>query len=248
MTDTKTTKIMYDKYAKDYHQGIFDKRNIWHKHIEKPTMINFLKKEIKGKKVLDLGCGSGPFIKELLSLGAKKVKGIDLSKGLIEIARKENPEVEFYVGNAERTPFKKNEFDIITSSLMVHYVKDLTKLFKEVSRILNKKGAFVFSMHHPVMEVTSRMKINGKKSNKKILLKPYFNNDKYNWKLKDKMNMIAYHHTFEMIFEALNKNGFVVENLAEPRAPKKTIKLNKRVYERTNTRPSFLVIKAKKLK
>lgn len=239
-------KKSYNKYAEYYHREINNESNIWHKFIEKPVMINFLKGETKDKKILDLGCGSGFFIKELTKMGAKKVIGLDISKKLIEIAKKENPKIDFYVGSALKTPFKKNEFDVVVSSLMVHYIKNLNKLFGEISRILNKKGLFVFSMHHPLMEVSERMKINGKKSNKKILLKPYFHNKMYQWKLRDKLNLIGYHHTFEMIFNELSKNSFVVEDLKEPRAPKKTKKLNKKIYERTQRRPSFLIIKARK--
>ena len=62
------------------------------------------------------------------------------------------------------------------------------------------------------------------------------------------LKLIAYHHTFEMIFNALNKNGFVVENLIETRAPLKAKKLNKKVYDRSNRSPTFLVIKARKVK
>tara|TARA_Y100000310_G_scaffold285257_1_gene308599 strand:+ start:1650 stop:2387 length:738 start_codon:yes stop_codon:yes gene_type:complete len=242
----KIIKNIYNKNAQDYHQKIKSKEDIWHKFIEKPIIINFLKEEIKNKKVLDLGCGSGVFVKKIISLGAKNVKGFDLSSELIKIAKKENPDIDFYVGNAQNTSFKNKEFDIVTSSLMAQYIKDLNKLFGEVSRILKKKGVFVFSMHHPIQEVSERLKINGKKSDTKVLLKAYFHNNMYKWKLKCKMNMISYHHTFEMIFNALNKNGFVVENLAEPRAPKKAEKYNKKIYDRSNRRPSFLIIKARK--
>lgn len=244
MTNIKHTKRVYNEYAEEYHTGTVDKNNIWHSYIEKPAMIKFLRGEIKRKKVLDLGCGSGPFVKKLISLGAKKVSGIDLSSGLIDIAKRENPVCDFYVGDAKKTPFKKSEFDMVVSSLMVHYFKELNPLFKEVSRILKKSGLFVFSMHHPVMEVTGRLKVK-REYTKIIQFKKYFHNELYNWKLKDKMNMIAYHHTFENIFNGLEKNGFVVENLLEPRAPKSAEKLNKKIYDRSNFRPSFLVVKAR---
>jgi len=251
MKSKRIIKKSYDKYAESYHKGISKKANIWHKYIEKPTMINFLKDDIKKKKVLDLGCGSGPFSKKLLSLGAKKVKGIDLSEGLIEIAKKENPKLEFYVGDAQKTPFKNSEFDVVTSSLVAHYLKDLTKLFREVSRILKKKGLFVFSMHHPIMEVSGRSKINGKKSSKSIILKPYFHNNMYKFTIytpEGGVKLIAYHHTFEMIFNSLNNAGFVVEDLSEPTPPKRSEKLNKKSYVRSNRRPSFLIIKARKIR
>jgi len=245
MTNTKHTKEIYNKNAEYYHAGTQDKDNVWHFYIEKPAMIKFLKREIKGKKVLDLGCGSGPFVKKLIALGAEKVSGIDLSSGLIAIAKRENPISDFYVGDAKKTPFENSEFDIVSSSLMVHYFKELNPLFKEVSRILKQGGLFAFSMHHPVMEVTGRLEVNGAKTNT-IEFRKYFHNDLYHWKLKDSMDMIAYHHTFENIFNNLEKNGFVVESLLEPKAPQSAEKINKKVYDRSNFRPSFLVIKARK--
>ena len=124
MNSKEHTQKIYDKSAKEYHNYISHKNNIWHQNIEKPMMVKFLGREIKGKKVLDLGCGSGPFIKKLNSLGAKKVIGLDLSPKLIEIARKENSKTKFYVGDAKKTPFKKAQFNVINSSLMAHYFKD----------------------------------------------------------------------------------------------------------------------------
>lgn len=243
MTDIKHTKKVYNKYAEDYHQKISNKENIWHKYMEKPAIISLFKNEIKCKSVLDLGCGSGPFTKKLFSLGAKKVKGIDLSDELIKIAIKENPKAEFITGDAKKTPYKNKEFNLVVSSLMVHYFKDLKPLFKEVSRILKKNGLFVFSIHHPVMEVSGRLKVKGIKGS---LLKPYFHNNKYSWTLNKKMKMIAYHHTFEMIINTLNDSGFIVERILEPVAPKIVKKIKKTTYNRTHKRPSFLVVKARK--
>ncbi len=244
MTDTKHTKKVYNEHAEMYHKSILSKANIWHKYIEKPAMISLLKKEIKGKTVLDLGCGSGPFVKKLFSLGAKKVKGIDLSEELIKIAIRENPKAKFVVGDAKKTPYKNKGFNLVVSSLMVHYFKDLKPLFKEVARILNKKGLFVFSMHHPLMEVSGRLKVKIK-GIKGDLLRPYFHNKKYNWILNEKMKMIAYHHTFEMIVNSLNDSGFIIERVLEPVAPKKVKKIRRSTYERTNKRPSILIVKAR---
>ncbi|PIN91271.1 hypothetical protein COU57_01315 [Candidatus Pacearchaeota archaeon CG10_big_fil_rev_8_21_14_0_10_32_14] len=218
MTNTKHTKEVYDKFAQEYHDFFIDKNNIWHAYIEKPIMIQILKNEIKNKIVLDLGCGSGPFVKELYSLGAKKVYGLDLSPELIKIAKKENPSVDFVSGDAKKTNYKSYQFDIVSSSLMVHYFKSPGPLFAEVNRIIKKGGLFVFSMHHPVMEITHRLKLDEKTNITQF--ENYFHNNIYNWKLKDNMEMIVYYHTFELIFMDLNKNGFIVENLFEPLAPK----------------------------
>jgi len=174
---------------------------------------------------------------------------LDLSEGLISIAKREYKNIKFYQGDAKKTNFKNNEFDVIVSSLMVHYFNDLEPLFKEVSRLLKKRGEFIFSMHHPVMEVTHRLGVNGKKDKNKLILKDYFKEEKYSWKLgKEMKNMIAYHHTFETIIQSLVKEGFVVENLFETRPKKILEKIDKKDYDRANKKPSFIVIKARKVR
>ena len=245
MTNSKHTKDQYNQNSQLYHDGI--KGGRWYKYIEKPAMIKLLKEEVVGKKVLDLGCGSGVFVKKIYSLGAKKVIGSDLSSGLIKIAREQNPDIDFYVEDARKTHFKNNEFNVVNSSLVPHYFKNLSPLFNEVNRILKKNGAYVFSMHHPIMEVTHRLEANNKKS-KKLVFEPYFHNDLYEWKLREKMNMISYHHTFENIFSSLKKSGFKVDDLVEPIAIKKMEKLDKEFYDRIKKRPCFLIIKARKVK
>lgn len=243
MTNLEHTKKVYDKYARMYHDKVSSKDNVWHKYIEKPAIISLIKKDVRGKSVLDLGCGSGPFVKELFSLGVKSVKGLDLSKELIKIARENNPRAEFSTGDARKTPYKNGEFEIVVSSLMAHYFKDLNPLFSEVSRILKNRGLFVFSMHHPVMEVSSRLNLRRVEGS---LLNPYFHNKKYVWTLNNKMKMIAYHHTFENIINSLSRSGFVIENVLEPQPPKNVEKIDKNIYKRANRRPSFLLIRARK--
>jgi len=64
-----------------------------------------ISKHIKGK-VLDIGCGYGR-----ISPWIKDYTGIDISPDLIEIAKREYPEKEFWVGDAKNLPFKDKEFD-----------------------------------------------------------------------------------------------------------------------------------------
>jgi len=249
MTNTKHTKREYDKFAREYHEHLLDnKENAWHRYVEKPVMKSILKDIIKNKIVLDVGCGSGIFTNELLKFKPKKIVGCDLSNGLIDIAKKEYSNINFYACDAKKTHFKKQEFEIVTSSLMCHYFDDLVPLFKEINRILKPNGYFVFSMHHPVMEITGKLVINNKIDKKNSIFREYFKEGLYKWKLGSEMkNMIAYHHTFETIFNSLNKSGFVVENLFETKALNELKKINKKEYNRVMKRPSFLVIKARKI-
>lgn len=237
-------KNIYDKFGKDYHQRDKNPSKAFCKQfIVIPAMTSFIRDMVRSKKVLDLACGSGTFTRNLASWGAKVI-GLDFSKILIEIASKENPSIKFCVGDARKIPFKNLQFDIISSSLMVHYVKNIKLLFNEVSRILKKRGLFIFSIHHPISEILKKIEINGKRV---FLLMPYFHKNKYTWNMIKGMEMISYHHTFENIINSLNDAGFVIERLLEPNPPKRSEKYNKKSYDRTSKYPSFCIIKARKI-
>ncbi len=238
----KINKKIYNKFSKEYHKELL-RENYWHRYIEKPAISSLLRDIVKNKKVLDLGCGSGIFSNEISTRWRAEVTGIDLSNGLIKIAEENYPKINFFVGNAQKTPFKDNSFDVITSSLMIHYFKNLRPLFKEVSRILKRRGIFVFSMHHPIKEVIHKLNI---KRIKGSLFTSYFNNDKYIWTLHNRLTLVSYHHTFEAIIEALYETGFYIERLLEPVSLKAGKKKNKKMYERSINRPTFLVIRAVK--
>lgn len=246
MKDLDITKNSYNRSAEEYHKNISGKdTNFYHKYLEKPAMISFLKGILKNKNVLDLGCGSGVFTKKLNSFGVKSIVGFDLSKEMINIARRENPNIKFYVGNAKKTPFKNSQFDVVSSSLVAHYFKNLKLFFKEVSRILKKGGYFVFSISHPLIGIRKGVMINGKEE--KILL-PYFSNIEYRWEIADGSEVVNYQYTFESLVNSLNDVGFIVERVLEPRPPKQTKKLFKKEFERTYDYPSFLIVKARKVK
>ena len=244
MLTKEYTKHIYNKFGLEYHKHRSNpKENFWNKFIEIPSMNLILRNLVRNKKVVDLGCGSGILTKRLKYWGADVV-GVDLSKNLIKIAEKENPNIKFYASDASKTPFKNSEFNIVTSSLMVHYFKNLTEIFNEANRILKVNGYFVFSIQHPVNEVIKEVKIGGVK---KFLLMPYFHNNKSKWKCTRHMKVITYHHTFESIFNALNESRFVTEMLLEPLPKKSTRKLDTESYYRTSKSPSFCIFKTRKI-
>jgi SAM-dependent methyltransferase len=242
--DIVHTKKSYDTYGKEYHRDRTDSRmNFYNRFLEKPTMKKLLKNIVDGKRVLDLGCGSGVFTKDLINWGGK-VKGIDLSKTLIEIAKKENPKAKFYIGNAVKTPFDDSEFDIVASNLVVHYFKDVKPLFKEVARVLKKGGIFVFYTHHPLIGNKRKVIIDGKDE---MVLLPYFENRRFTWEMLKGMEVISYQHNFENLVSGMHDTGFIVEELLEPKPPKHSKKLDKKIYDKTIKYPSACAIKARKV-
>ena len=96
-----------------------------------------------GEHILDLGCGDGTvtaMVAELLPDG--EVVGIDVSKGMIDVARpKERSNLHFELMDIDEMTFR-DEFDVIYSNATLHWVKDHDRLLGNTFRAL-RKGGFV---------------------------------------------------------------------------------------------------------
>ncbi len=143
-------KEAYDIAAKDFllsrTKGV-DRSGWANREVEQPAMYNLVS-GIKGKKILDLGCGPGIHLKEYISQGAIGY-GMDISPEMIKLAEKHCLEGQFKVGTVTEIPFDE-QFDVITASYVLDHVEDLNKLVIEVNRLLKKGGEFIFSVPHPV--------------------------------------------------------------------------------------------------
>lgn len=102
----------------------------------------------KTDAVLDLGCGDGLNIMLLNQIGIKKVVGMDISKKLLRMAEERNPKTKFFVGSAQKTPFKANSFDIVLIDSVLHHLMEYDNAVKEVKRILKKGGRLCFMEPH----------------------------------------------------------------------------------------------------
>jgi ubiquinone biosynthesis O-methyltransferase len=102
--------------------------------------------DVKGRKVLDVGCGDGAFAVELAKRGAI-VTGIDASAAMIEAAKDRATEaridVAFQVGAAEHLPFPPERFDIVTAVTILCFVDDAHPVFREIARVLRPGGRLV---------------------------------------------------------------------------------------------------------
>jgi len=103
--------------------------------------LSFLKLD-SSTKVLDVGCGSGLFLK-LASQSDAIVTGIDASPNLVEQARKRNPKATLQVGEMERLPFADCTFDVVCGFNSIQYAASAINALNEVKRVLKDKGRFL---------------------------------------------------------------------------------------------------------
>ena len=118
---------------------------------EWPTLRAMLP-PLQGKRVLDLGCGYGWFCRWARAAGAASVLGIDLSERMLERARADtsDPAITYLRASIDSATLDAASFDVVYSSLALHYIADFDALCRSVARALVPGGHFVFSVEHPI--------------------------------------------------------------------------------------------------
>lgn len=106
--------------------------------------------DIKDKsKILDVGCGGGGLIKELVKRTIAKVYGIDCSKDMVRMSKINNKKwlkknrVEVVTSSVSHIPYSENTFDIITAFETIQFWPNIVEDIKEIKRVLKKDGMFI---------------------------------------------------------------------------------------------------------
>ncbi len=98
------------------------------------------------KNLLDVGTGTGYLIELLSKNKNAKFFGIDISDGMIEIAKnKKIPSSTFIVGSANRLPFDDNTFDVVVCSQSFHHYPYPYDAMSEAYRVLKYGGIYIIS-------------------------------------------------------------------------------------------------------
>lgn len=98
----------------------------------------------KKLKVLDVGCGSGGITKSLKqSFPDFTFSGCDISKSAIYKANQEPEGIGFSVANAQKLPYKNNEFDVVIMDSVLDHLEKPEKAVKEAFRVLKRKGIYL---------------------------------------------------------------------------------------------------------
>ena len=226
----------------------------------KPQNLEEISKELTGKfdgKIL-ISILAGISIKNLKDyLKAKKVVGVDISRSLINIAKKNLPDVEFKVMDMEKLELAQSSFDLVYSSLVLHYVKDWTKVLGEVRKVLKKNGIFLFSTHSPIYwsafkkeDGNEKLRILGYKKDKKTkkikVYGDYFNVRKINDTWLDNFKVTYYHKPFSFIIKDILKSEFKIIDCIEPRPLDSVKRIDLEFWKKTSKLPLFIIFKLQK--
>jgi ubiquinone/menaquinone biosynthesis C-methylase UbiE len=145
-------------------QNIYDNADFFEQYSQLPRSVEGLDgapewpvlramlPDVRGLRVLDLGCGFGWFCRWAREQGAAQVLGIDVSEKMLARASTDSMEamITFTRADMEHLQLSPASFDLIYSSLALHYIERLGEFLAQAHRALVPGGRFVFSVEHPV--------------------------------------------------------------------------------------------------
>jgi SAM-dependent methyltransferase len=224
----------YDMIPARYAEKI-DERP-WNALYERPTTLGLLP-AVSGKDVLDAGCGHGWYADWLLRRGAR-VTAVDRSARMVALAS-ERLSGRARVIRADITDLRHTledgTFDVVLSSLVLHYVGDLLAAFSEWARVLRPSCSLVFSTHHPIHQAT-------------ILDPGYLHTEiiQEEWRWLGE-NVRYYRRPLRDLTEPLANAGFVIERICEP-SPSEALKIrDPEGYDQLCRVPAFIFVRARKV-
>jgi SAM-dependent methyltransferase len=202
--------------------------------------------DVGGLRVVDLGC-FGWFCRWAREHGAAQVLGLDLSEKMLARARAAHPDagIDYETADLDRLSLPEASFDLVYSSLALHYVEDVSHLFGTVHQALAPGGHFVFSTEHPIFMAPTKpgwvIDAEGRKTwpVDQYLVEGPRSTD---WLAK---GVVKHHRTIGATINALIRSGFTIGHVEEFRPTAEQIEAKPELAEELE-RPMFLLVSARR--
>ncbi|SCZ13951.1 Methyltransferase domain-containing protein [Paenibacillus polysaccharolyticus] len=237
--DDKAFFQNYSKMARSV-EGL-DAAGEWHE-------LQTLLPDLKDKRVLDLGCGFGWHCRYAREQQASTVIGVDLSENMLRRAREltNDLQIEYRQTAIEDIHFDQNQFDVVISSLVLHYIKHLHDVYRKINQCLVTGGTFILSVEHPIFTARAEQDWHYDAQGEKL----HWPVDHYHEQGQRIANfldhdVVKYHRTMATHLNELIGAGFIIQQVAES---KPSLEMMEQVpgMSDENRRPMFLMIVAMK--
>lgn len=242
---SESVRDAWDKVADTYTSGQAAGRDYYRYEFFGPAQVE-LCGDVRGLRVLDLGCGNGYFAREMAKGGAQ-VAAIDISPRMIEHAKAEQLlAIDYRVLDAAeaRSAFAPQTFDLATSCVALCDMPDPASVFSGVKELLKPGGRFVFSITHPCTDAPYRRWEREQDGSKKWLcIDRYFDEGAYEypwWGWGRDFVTPGLHVTLETWVAWVLAAGFQIRAIREPRPTSPALQSHPGLEDATRV-PYFLL-------
>jgi SAM-dependent methyltransferase len=170
--------------------------------------------DLRGKRVLELGCGGAQCSIAFAKAGATVI-GVDHSDAQLAYARqlceREEARVDLRLGDlAELAFLRADSVDLVFSAYAFGYVEDLNRVFRQAHRVLRAGAPLVFSLPHPAYDM-----IDDDGAEPLMIRRSYFDRGPVDVTVAG-VEVTTYHHTLSELFTALVRASYRVDVVLEP--------------------------------
>ena len=144
MSDYKNIKKYYDDYGTWYDK---ERDNTYYYSFINEIETDVVREYAKDKKTLEIGCGTGIILNQV-SQFTQESWGIDLSSGMLEVARNKGLKVK--EANAVNIPFDDEEFDVVYSFKVLAHIPNIKEVIAEIYRVLDQNGIAILEFYNPM--------------------------------------------------------------------------------------------------
>ncbi|UBH12978.1 class I SAM-dependent methyltransferase [Macrococcus armenti] len=204
--------------------------------------------DLEGRAVLDLGCGYGWHCQYAVESGASKVVGIDVSEKMLARAatQPDAHKITFLEQSMDELDFEPHEFEVVMSSLAIHYMPSFKDVVEQVKEVLTINGTFIFSIEHPVYTAEGSEEWVYDEAGNKL----HWPVDNYYKEGERETNFLGeevrkYHRTLSHYLSVLIDNNFVIKGIEEPEPSERMIEENPEMKHELR-RPMMLIISARR--
>jgi SAM-dependent methyltransferase len=175
-------------------------------------------------RTLEVGCGEGRVSRDLAARG-HRVTAIDASPTLIRLANDADPSSTYLQSDAAALPFASESFDLVVFFNSLMDVDDMEGSVREAARVLRHGGKLCACITHPMAdaghfassEPDSQFVIDGSYLGERRWFELDMERDGLH------MRFAGWAYSLEAYFTALEKAGFMIQAVREPRAPDHTV-------------------------
>jgi SAM-dependent methyltransferase len=201
-------------------------------HYDRPAVFA-LAGNVRGQRLLDVGCGAGHYTAELLDRGADVV-GVDGSERMLEHARSRVGSRATFVRHDLEQPLafaRDSSFDGAVLPLVLHHIDAREQLLAELARVLRPGGWLVVSTQHPTADWR---RLGGS----------YFTRERSEIEVGGgRWRIPAWRMPLQDLLEELTAPGFVLDRLVEPRPLEAFADADPVGYLRLLSEPEFLTMR-----
>jgi ubiquinone/menaquinone biosynthesis C-methylase UbiE len=234
----------WDRHSAAYQDAARLSTGVAHYGPDIPTEAELrLLGDLKGKKVLELGCGGAQCSIAFAKQGATAI-GVDFSPAQLAYARRlceqEQVRVDLREGDLADLAFlRADSIDLVFSAYAFGYVQDLNRVFRQVHRVLKVGAPLVFSLTHPAYDM-----IDDVTEPALLVRRSYFDRSpiEFDWA---GLTFTAYHHTFSEMYMGLVRASYRIDLVLEPE-PDRGGPHSPAWREACNFVPRTLIVRARK--